>query len=1421
MSETKDNIRRIISNNEFLDYKKVLGKDNLETVEFTLVLLKQYYGFSTTEISSIYDYSEEDFVSELNESNIDFFQLSEEQFFSKLSDNKKEIFKQLAHNIVSRVKPEKLKELISSDELLSVDIDSFNNYLDELEKEKQEIFKILSTSDLSQILPKSFFDCDFLDKINLENSGARLDMENFNYDARVSGSLKGCELLSFSINHYIDPDASELLSMWSHISADCLDESQYIAVAQYYLLHGLILSEKEHFLFQAPNIQDELQLLYEKVLKDNKYSAYGYLNLYNCMTPEAQAKNSAYIDRIITLAKNSDDKYSIEKSIQYMSLSQFDKYFPDILKLYTNADGTMNLDNFISMVWGYCNSEVQLNYFEKFKDIINQTATNNNKDFYVYRLLESSSEEAQKVFLQNLLEESRTNGGALSLSKVDDILSHTSKNVDISDDYFEEILSLVNPEKYSSVVKFYNVWQNIGLHAQQKYLPTMLNHLEIFNFVELWNRTDLEAQKNLYNELIPIIEKDYPSLEHQFKGDIYISLLKNMPEKDASEWIHNDVPKFIDAFRKKYNDNEKDFIDYSKYTDFELANILLQLENSGDLNDSNINSILNNLPTLGKQIIYRVINCNSKMIQNEASKILSKLAQNPKNAGQLLTEIENIFAQRNLPDFVKFYKYFELLQYDDKINFSSSYLSPALANTQSKTLSKRIIFSDLMRISMDSNNKSMKNFVDTLERGNALCVKVMNNQLDVQDFSNEDRFLAQEYTKTLYFLYELSDASVVDKKDGRKLSLTGDIKQDFESLGRRYSHDGLIKNLPDQILRSIIGPYQELFEGIDSVEKIKEYMHQKIETSNKRHFELADSKIDLKPGDLVKGIKDSSRVSPSLVSDGIRAGEFLGVDSHSDLTPLDTDFSAILPGNEGQGFIGKLNNTMSASYGDMFFVVKYNPAKMEYSRQNDDLNVLSQEIKMSDKISSRNEPDTIIKRINDRSRNEYDAKKLEIFSSKFSGEHYGIRTGVGITDIDYIVLTSGYNKRLGFELAMNGTYIPVFDAKSEELLFSPEDYESIRSQMQGLSFYDAGNFVVDESAKTAQAKEIVDELFSTGDVDESISEKEAKSKRSAIQYQVVKALSENMGIGLENHVTGNMTEGFVEFIDTGSTGRGTNVPGSGDFDFMMKVDKNIIDNPSRMEEFKTHLRKVLAIPSNDPETSTEELGGNFRYKKVSIEGIAEPVDIDVTFAPKNEEITYSTDMCVKDRLNHLKTSDPEGYKYTVANIVLAKRLLKKEGLYKKHNSDGATQYGGFGGVGVENWILQNGGSLITAMDSFLEASAKTKEFDEFKELYPIFDFGENHASKGSYPHDTFINGLTQEGYLQMKTRFRELKNELTSIEVVSDKTRLAETIIEDTENLAKDARKGSVLATMSELTNLYNEIENPSITNKEVNDYDK
>ena len=44
----------------------------------------------------------------------------------------------------------------------------------------------------------------------------------------------------------------------------------------------------------------------------------------------------------------------------------------------------------------------------------------------------------------------------------------------------------------------------------------------------------------------------------------------------------------------------------------------------------------------------------------------------------------------------------------------------------------------------------------------------------------------------------------------------------------------------------------------------------------------------------------------------------------------------------------------------------------------------------------------------------------------------------------------------------------------------------------------------------------------------------------------------------------DLTENYVELIDTGSTGRGTNKPGDGDFDFMMRLDRAIIQNPKKL-----------------------------------------------------------------------------------------------------------------------------------------------------------------------------------------------------------------------------------------------------------------
>ena len=124
-------------------------------------------------------------------------------------------------------------------------------------------------------------------------------------------------------------------------------------------------------------------------------------------------------------------------------------------------------------------------------------------------------------------------------------------------------------------------------------------------------------------------------------------------------------------------------------------------------------------------------------------------------------------------------------------------------------------------------------------------------------------------------------------------------------------------------------------------------------------------------------------------------------------------------------------------------------------------------------------------------------------------------------------------------------------------------------------------------------------------------------------------------------------------------------------------------------------------------------------------------------------------MSLIDRLSTIKKIDKEKYKYVVANILHAKQVLKEAEAYKPNR--GENPQGGLGGVGIENWILQNGGSFIDAAKSFIE-KADGKDFFEFKENYQIWDFGDNHLAeiRGQYRHDNFVaNNMSEAGYQKM------------------------------------------------------------------------
>ena len=306
---------------------------------------------------------------------------------------------------------------------------------------------------------------------------------------------------------------------------------------------------------------------------------------------------------------------------------------------------------------------------------------------------------------------------------------------------------------------------------------------------------------------------------------------------------------------------------------------------------------------------------------------------------------------------------------------------------------------------------------------------------------------------------------------------------------------------------------------------------------------------------------------------------------------------------------------------------------------------------------------------------------------------------------------------------------------------------------------------------------------------------------------LIRSYFEERGIKVTDNIGMNLQGNSVELIDTGSTGRGTNVPGDGDFDFMLRHNTS----PEILEGLKT---LIMSKAQNSVVTND-----GFRTKSVTLEN-GESADIDVTCARKNLTLEYSSDMCVKDRLHSIEEQNPQMLRYVKANIIMAKKILKASEIYKKRGSQGATEFGGFGGIGVENWILQNGGSFEQAMATYLEAANKADSYNDFIESYPIFDFG-NNQREGNTRHDRFSAFLGQEtGFSKVKEIFTQNLDMIKNTKTPLQKSMSVEGLDEATKNneRIKNFNNWSLLVQMLakyyENINNHNTIKENDVENK-------
>ncbi len=229
-------------------------------------------------------------------------------------------------------------------------------------------------------------------------------------------------------------------------------------------------------------------------------------------------------------------------------------------------------------------------------------------------------------------------------------------------------------------------------------------------------------------------------------------------------------------------------------------------------------------------------------------------------------------------------------------------------------------------------------------------------------------------------------------------------------------------------------------------------------------------------------------------------------------------------------------------------------------------------------------------------------------------------------------------------------------------------------------------------------------------------------------------------------------------METGSTSRYTNIPseeqtGKWDFDFIVRMD------PDKVPVIKNAIEKGFNYKGQI------NRGADYRVRltEVSIPGLENPLDLDFSFIPQREKY-LSTELALSERLNNMRAQDEERYRLVVANIQYAKAYLKEAGVYKPARSSVDRECGGLGGVGIENWVLQYGGSFEAAARDFL-AHAEGKTFIEFEKEYPVLDFGKDHVSvsKHDFPYDNFVmRNMRSKGFELMREALKKFIERLDS-----------------------------------------------------------
>jgi len=393
---------------------------------------------------------------------------------------------------------------------------------------------------------------------------------------------------------------------------------------------------------------------------------------------------------------------------------------------------------------------------------------------------------------------------------------------------------------------------------------------------------------------------------------------------------------------------------------------------------------------------------------------------------QKLRQIRKLFERNNLPDFAKKFKIFEILYFTQEIDGKTRFdhemeekgdiLSPILRRA-SRLRRLDTIYKDLLRISIDSDDISLRNYLAAMQEGQVLLIKV--DSEGIESLTPEEKIKLTRVLNRISVLYENSLLARIRGKSATPLSDDISLEARITSLRNDLEvKEG--QTIIDRVVEMFVKPlgYESIDEVLARMDSIKEKAHKRNLSSPR----VQDGQLEINAGDLLKGIEDD--VLGYILQNGSIAREYLGVNADSkSKTPFDMDTAMVLQEDLESDLHQVINSSPAQRYGTIIILVR-DRGQFIRTDQQEVVNL------------------------------KYNPQKYELFYSGIDTErHYGVRTGIPSTEIDAIILPEPLldenqdstlrREQIFFNIANNGFYIPVVNPEGK-VIFTEEGYNRYR-----------------------------------------------------------------------------------------------------------------------------------------------------------------------------------------------------------------------------------------------------------------------------------------------------------------------------------------------------------------------------------------